>query len=151
VPVEATSTATVELCKGDSAPMDTLAPVSVPRRSVRLTRVVQKPPQQVQVDDSDFDLVYDNPEMPKNYFDEDIEYHDPESEGNGHGWEHVVNGHEGEHEVNVLEVGHERSGQIPHLVDPNSTQHLFRDATWSKSNNIYSPEPIPYSGGKFEK
>lgn len=72
--------------------------------------------------------------MPKNYFDENIEYHDAESEGNGHGWEHEVN-------------GHESGGKILHPIDPNSTQHLFKDATWFKSNNIYSPNSMPYLRG----
>jgi hypothetical protein len=86
--------------------------------------------------------------MPETNSDDDIEYHDVESEGNGHGWEDEGNGHEGEYEVNGPEVGHEGGGRIPLPIDPNNTQHLFRDATWSKSNNTYSPKPMPYSGGE---
>jgi hypothetical protein len=30
----------------------------------------------------------------------------------------------------------------------NSVAHLFRDATWLQSSNTFSPEPLPYSGGR---
>jgi hypothetical protein len=42
----------------------------------------------------------------------------------------------------------EGNGNVPPVapLDPSSTQHLFREGTWSQSSSTFSPKPSPYSG-----
>jgi hypothetical protein len=100
------------------------------RRSSRLSRVQAPPADQEQGVDSDGDPIYDNPELPNDTF-----YDTSEEEME------VGDGENGNFE--------EENGNEPPVVsfDPTSTQHLFREGTWSQSSNTFSPEPLPYSGG----
>jgi hypothetical protein len=103
------------------------------RRSNRLARLLHVQPtvlEQAEGEDSDCDPIYDNPELPNDTFYDASEEH-VEVEDGGHG---------------NLDGG---NGNVPPMapLDPSSTQHLFREGTWSQSSNTFSPEPSPYSGG----
>jgi hypothetical protein len=83
------------------------------RRSARLSRAILIPAEQEQSlgEGSDWNPIYDNPELLNNYFEDTyVEHGHAEDVGNGNG-----NG----------------NGRPVPPLDPNSTAHLFRDSTWS--------------------
>jgi hypothetical protein len=100
-----------------------------PRRSSRLARTIPLQPtplEQEEGEHSDGDPVYQNPEMPSESCDDTyVEHVEFEDVGNG--------------------ISDEGNDNAP--LDPSSTQHLFREGTWSQSSNTFSPEPSPYLGG----
>jgi hypothetical protein len=100
-------------------------------RSAHLSRAVPLVPaeqEQSLGEGSDGNPVYENPELPDNYFEDTYVDH-------GHA-EDVGNGNLGGNNGNG-------NGQPAAPLDPNSTAHLFRDATWSQSSNTFLPEPLP--------
>jgi hypothetical protein len=103
------------------------------RQSSRLNRTIldhASVPEQDEGEYSDGDLVYVNPELPNDIFFDSFEEHMEEENGENSNFD-------------------EENGNAPPMtpLDPSSTQQLFWEGTWSQSNNTFSPEPLPYSGG----
>jgi hypothetical protein len=81
-------------------------------------------------EDSEGDPIYQNPELFEDTFYYTFEEHVEVEDGGSHSFE-------------------EGNGSAPPVqpLDPSSTQNLYREGTWLQSSNIFSPEPLPYSGG----
>lgn len=117
----------------EQAPPSEVQPCQPPLRcSIRLSKLQLLQPSLIKQEggeDSEGDPIFQNPEMPEDtFYDSSEEHVEVEDGGNGN-----------------LE---EDNGSAPPTqpVDPNSTQHLFREGTWSQSYNIFLPKPSPYLG-----